>query len=102
MSHSHFSDSVSYLFNEQFLTTANLTLATRDIGLCCLAAYLVVSVLLGFQFYAAFLVILTTLFIIIDMFGLMYLLEIPLNAVSKTIFVIRGCVRPSTRLSLGT
>ena len=67
------------MFYEQYLTIVNL--AAMDIGLCFAAIYLISFVLLGFDFYAAFLIVLTILFIIIDMFGLMYLWAIPLNAV---------------------
>ena len=56
-------------------------MAALDIGLCIAAIYCISFVLLGFDFYAAFLIDLTILFIIIDMFGLMYLWNIPLNAV---------------------
>jgi len=75
-----FAYSVFYVFYEQYLTVVNL--AALDIGLCIAAIYIISFVLLGFDFYAAFLIVLTILFIIIDMFGLMYLWDIPLNAVS--------------------
>jgi len=75
-----FAYSVFYVFYEQYLTIVNL--AAMDIGLCIAAIYIISFVLLGFDFYAAFLIVLTILFIIIDMFGLMYLWDIPLNAVS--------------------
>ena len=71
--------SVFYVFYEQYLTVVKL--AALDIGLCIAAIYIISCVLLGFDFYAAFLIALTILFIIIDMFGLMYLWDIPLNAV---------------------
>ena len=70
------------MFYEQYLTVVNL--AALDIGLCIAAIYIISFVLLGFDFYAAFLIVLTILFIIIDMFGLMYLWDIPLNAVGGT------------------
>jgi len=75
-----FAYSVFYVFYEQYLTVVSL--AALDIGLCIAAIYCISFVLLGFDFYAAFLIDLTILFIIIDMFGLMYLWNIPLNAVS--------------------
>jgi len=75
-----FAYSVFYVFYEQYLTIVKL--AALDIGLCIAAIYVISFVLLGFDFYAAFLIALTILFIIIDMFGLMYLWDIPLNAVS--------------------
>ena len=58
-----------------------MNLAVLDILLCMAAIYCISFVLLGFDFYAAFLIDLTIFFIIIDMFGLMYLWNIPLNAV---------------------
>jgi len=78
--------SIFYVFYEQYLTIVNL--AAMDIGLCFAAIYLISFVLLGFDFYAAFLIVLTILFIIIDMFGLMYLWSIPLNALSVVNLVI--------------
>jgi len=75
-----FAYSIFYVFYEQYLTVVSL--AAMDIGLCIAAIYIISCVLLGFDFYAAFLIALTILFIIIDMFGLMYLWDIPLNAVS--------------------
>lgn len=75
-----FAYSVFYVFYEQYLTI--VPLAAMAIGLCIASVYFISWVLLGFDFYAAFLIALTILFIIIDMFGLMYLWDIPLNAVS--------------------
>ena len=44
--------------------------------------FLVTCVLLGFDFHTAFLILLCVFMIIIDMFGVMYLWHIELNAVS--------------------
>lgn len=75
-----FAYSIFYVFYEQYLTIVSA--AALNLGLCVCSIYLISFVLLGFDFYAAFLIVLTILFIIIDMFGLMYLWDIPLNAIS--------------------
>jgi Niemann-Pick C1 protein len=53
-----------------------------NLSLSFTAVFLVTCILLGFDFHTAFLIILCVFMIIIDMFGVMYLWHIELNAVS--------------------
>ncbi|CAF0966260.1 unnamed protein product [Adineta steineri] len=72
--------SIFYVFYDQYLTIwrnllTNLTLSFT-------AVFIVTCILLGFDFHTAFLIILCVFMIITDMFGVMYLWHIELNAIS--------------------
>lgn len=69
-----------YVFYDQYLTIWRNLLV--NLILSFIAVFLVTSVLLGFDFHTAFLILLCVFMIIIDMFGVMYLWHIELNAVS--------------------
>ena len=60
------------------VTTVYHFIAGVSIG----AVFVMVFILLGFDFISAFLVVVTISMITLDMFGVMYLWSIPLNAVS--------------------
>jgi len=72
--------SIFYVFYEQYLTIVEA--AALNLGLAIAAIFIISFVLLGFDIYGAFIVILTILFMLIDMLGFMYLWNIPLNAIS--------------------
>ncbi|XP_063075415.1 NPC intracellular cholesterol transporter 1 [Engraulis encrasicolus] len=72
--------SVFYVFYEQYLTIVYDTALNLCASLA--AIFVVTSVLLGFQFWSAFLVSLTIAMILVNMFGVMWLWGISLNAVS--------------------
>lgn len=68
------------MFYEQYLTIVYDTALNLCASLA--AIFVVTSVLLGFQFWSAFLVSLTIAMILVNMFGVMWLWGISLNAVS--------------------
>lgn len=72
--------SVFYVFYEQYLNIIPVTI--QSLGLCLAAIFLVTTVLLGFDVHSAILIIATIFMILMSMFGMMYLWDIPLNAVS--------------------
>ncbi|XP_066513297.1 NPC intracellular cholesterol transporter 1-like [Hoplias malabaricus] len=72
--------SVFYVFYEQYLTIAYDTALNLSVSLA--AIFVVSTVLLGFELWSALLVSLTIAMILINMFGVMWLWGISLNAVS--------------------
>ncbi|XP_036411674.1 NPC intracellular cholesterol transporter 1 [Colossoma macropomum] len=78
--HSVFPYSVFYVFYEQYLTIAHDT--ARNLGVSLAAVFAVTTVLLGFELWSAVLVSLTIAMILVNMFGVMWLWGISLNAVS--------------------
>ncbi|XP_061110400.1 NPC intracellular cholesterol transporter 1 isoform X2 [Conger conger] len=72
--------SVFYVFYEQYLTIAYDT--AFNLGMSLAAIFVVSTVLLGFEMWSALLVSLTIAMILVNMFGLMWLWNISLNAVS--------------------
>lgn len=80
--HSFFSpmDSIFYVFYEQYLTIIYDT--AFNLGVSLMAIFVVSTVLLGFELWSAVLVSLTIAMILVNMFGVMWLWNISLNAVS--------------------
>lgn len=72
--------SVFYVFYEQYLTIISDT--ALNLGVSLAAIFLVSAVLLGFEVWSAVLVSFTIAMILINMFGVMWLWNISLNAVS--------------------
>ncbi|XP_060099886.1 NPC intracellular cholesterol transporter 1 [Heteronotia binoei] len=72
--------SVFYVFYEQYLTIVRDTIFNLVVSLG--AIFLVTVVLLGFEVWAAIIVSLTIAMILVNMFGVMWLWGISLNAVS--------------------
>lgn len=72
--------SVFYVFYEQYLTIAHDT--ALNLGVSLAAILVVTTVLLGFELWAAVLVCGTIAMILVNMFGVMWLWDISLNAVS--------------------
>ncbi|XP_060762393.1 NPC intracellular cholesterol transporter 1 isoform X2 [Neoarius graeffei] len=72
--------SVFYVFYEQYLTIAHDTVFSLGISLA--AIFVVSTLLLGFELCSAALVCLTIAMILVNMFGVMWLWGISLNAVS--------------------
>lgn len=72
--------SVFYVFYEQYLTIAHDTVFNLCMSLGSI--FIVSAVLLGFELWSAVLVSLTIAMILINMFGVMWLWDISLNAVS--------------------
>jgi len=75
-----FAYSVFYVFYEQYLTVANDT--WQDLLICLVAIFVVTFLLMGFNFGLAACVCLTVAMIVVNLMGLMYLWDIPLNAVA--------------------
>lgn len=75
-----FLHSVFYVFYEQYLTIADDTALNLCVSL--LAIFVVTTVLLGFELWSAVLVCVTIAMILVNMFGVMWLWSISLNAVS--------------------
>ncbi|MGH0137993.1 UNVERIFIED_CONTAM: hypothetical protein FKN15_065324 [Acipenser sinensis] len=71
---------VFYVFYEQYLTIVNDTVFNLCVSLA--AIFIVTAVLLGFEVWSAVMVTLTIAMIIVNMFGVMWLWSISLNAVS--------------------
>ncbi|XP_041848223.1 NPC intracellular cholesterol transporter 1 [Melanotaenia boesemani] len=80
MDHRVFAYSVFYVFYEQYLTIAYDTALNLSVSLG--AIFVVTTVLLGFELWSAVLVSITIAMILVNMFGVMYLWDISLNAVS--------------------
>ncbi|XP_022613651.1 Niemann-Pick C1 protein isoform X2 [Seriola dumerili] len=80
MDHKVFAYSVFYVFYEQYLTIAYDTALNLSVSLA--AIFVVSTVLLGFELWSAVLVSLTIAMILVNMFGVMWLWGISLNAVS--------------------
>lgn len=72
--------SVFYVFYEQYLTIMNDTILNLCVSLA--AIFVVTTVLLGFELWAGVLVSITIAMILVNMFGVMWLWDISLNAVS--------------------
>lgn len=72
--------SVFYVFYEQYLTIISDT--ALNLGVSLAAIFLVSAVLLGFEVWSAVLVSFTIAMILVNMFGVMWLWNISLNAVS--------------------
>lgn len=75
-----FFHSVFYVFYEQYLTIVHDAIFNLCISLGSI--FLVTTVLLGFEVWAAVVVSVTIAMIIVNMFGVMWLWGISLNAVS--------------------
>ncbi|XP_071347267.1 NPC intracellular cholesterol transporter 1 [Trachinotus anak] len=80
MDHKVFAYSVFYVFYEQYLTIAYDTALNLSVSLA--AIFVVSTVLLGFELWSAVLVSLTIAMILVNMFGVMWLWDISLNAIS--------------------
>ncbi|KAI4905204.1 hypothetical protein NFI96_011036 [Prochilodus magdalenae] len=78
--HRVFAYSVFYVFYEQYLTIAKDT--ALNLGVSLVAVLVVTSILLGFELWSGILVTLTIAMILVNMFGVMWLWGISLNAVS--------------------
>lgn len=72
--------SVFYVFYEQYLTIAYDTALNLCVSLG--AIFVVTTVLLGFELLSAVMVSITIAMILVNMFGVMWLWSISLNAVS--------------------
>ena len=72
--------SVFYLFYEQYLTITDETIV--NLLLCIMSVFIMSFILLGFNLGPALIITITVAMITADMFGLMYLWGITLNAVS--------------------
>lgn len=72
--------SVFYVFYEQYLTIAHDTAFNLCVSLGSI--FLVSTVLLGFELWSAALVSVTIAMILVNLFGVMWLWSISLNAVS--------------------
>ncbi|KAL4623363.1 Niemann-Pick C1 protein [Arapaima gigas] len=75
-----FAYSVFYVFYEQYLSIAKDT--AFNLGVSLSAIFVVTTVLLGFEIWSAVLVCITIAMILVNMFGVMWLWNISLNAVS--------------------
>ncbi|KAF0046827.1 NPC intracellular cholesterol transporter 1 isoform X2 [Scophthalmus maximus] len=80
MDHKVFAYSVFYVFYEQYLTIAYDTALNLSASLA--AIFVVTAMLLGFELWSAVIVSLTIAMILVNMFGVMWLWDISLNAVS--------------------
>uniref|UniRef100_A0A8C2PQS4 Niemann-Pick disease, type C1 n=1 Tax=Cyprinus carpio TaxID=7962 RepID=A0A8C2PQS4_CYPCA len=78
--YSVFPYSVFYVFYEQYLTIIYDT--AFNLGMSLVAIFVVSTVLLGFELWSAVLVSFTIAMILVNMFGVMWLWDISLNAVS--------------------
>uniref|UniRef100_A0A8C6PMS6 NPC intracellular cholesterol transporter 1 n=1 Tax=Nothobranchius furzeri TaxID=105023 RepID=A0A8C6PMS6_NOTFU len=78
--HKVFAYSVFYVFYEQYLTIAHDT--ALNLGVSLLDIFVVTTVLLGFELWSAVIVTITIAMILVNMFGVMWLWGISLNAVS--------------------
>lgn len=72
--------SVFYVFYDQYLTIWRNLIVNLSSSFA--AVFLVTCILLGFDIHTSFLIILCVFMIVIDMFGVMYLWNIELNAIS--------------------
>ncbi|CAF4637357.1 unnamed protein product, partial [Rotaria socialis] len=71
---------VFYVFYDQYLTIWKNLIVNLSVSFA--AVFLVTCILLGFDIHTSFIIILCVFMIIIDMFGVMYLWHIELNAIS--------------------
>ncbi|KAM8850870.1 LOW QUALITY PROTEIN: NPC intracellular cholesterol transporter 1 [Spinachia spinachia] len=78
--HRVFAYSIFYVFYEQYLTIAHDTALNLSVSLA--AIFAVSTVLLGFEVWSAVLVSVTIAMILVNMFGVMWLWSISLNAIS--------------------
>ena len=69
-----------YVFYEQYLTVQYQ--AMYNLSISVVAIFLATFILLGFDLWSAFIVVILICFILAQMLGLMFLWDIPLNAVS--------------------
>ena len=74
------------MFYEQYLTIWRDT--AFNLGVSLAGVFFVSAILLGWDFYTAFLICITISMIIINMFGAMNLFNIELNAISLVNLVI--------------
>lgn len=72
--------SIFYVFYEQYLTIVDDTIF--NLGVSLGSIFIVTMVLLGFEIWAAIIVSFTIAMILVNMFGVMWLWGISLNAVS--------------------
>ncbi|KAM9308837.1 NPC intracellular cholesterol transporter 1 [Gastrophryne carolinensis] len=84
--YSVFAYSVFYVFYEQYLTIVDDTVFNLCLSLA--AIFFVAVILLGFEIWSAFLMSVTIAMILVNMFGVMWLWSISLNAVSLVNLVI--------------
>lgn len=87
--------SVFYVFYEQYLTIAYDTALNLSVSLA--AIFVVTTVLLGFDLWSAVIVCITIAMILVNMFGVMWLWNISLNAVSLVNLVM---VRSNTKVNV--
>uniref|UniRef100_A0A673B8K7 SSD domain-containing protein n=1 Tax=Sphaeramia orbicularis TaxID=375764 RepID=A0A673B8K7_9TELE len=80
MDHHVFAYSIFYVFYEQYLTIVHDT--ALNLGVSVGAIFVVTTVLLGFELWSAVIVCITIAMILVNMFGVMWLWGISLNAVS--------------------
>uniref|UniRef100_A0A3Q1FYK2 Niemann-Pick disease, type C1 n=1 Tax=Acanthochromis polyacanthus TaxID=80966 RepID=A0A3Q1FYK2_9TELE len=78
--HKVFAYSVFYVFYEQYLTIAYDTALNLSVSLASI--FVVTTVLLGFELWSAVMISITIAMILVNMFGVMWLWSISLNAVS--------------------
>ncbi|XP_034559487.1 NPC intracellular cholesterol transporter 1 [Notolabrus celidotus] len=78
--HKVFAYSIFYVFYEQYLTIAYDTALNLSVSLASI--FVVTTVLLGFEAWSAMMVSITIGMILVNMFGVMWLWNISLNAVS--------------------
>lgn len=86
--------SVFYVFYEQYLTIIYDTALSLCVSLASI--FVVSTVLLGFELWSAVLVCLTIAMILVNMFGVMWLWGISLNAVSLVNLVMVSHGRPTS------
>lgn len=72
--------SIFYVYYEQYLTMWRDVLVSLSISIA--AIFVVTFILLGLDIHSSFVVLITIVMIVIDLFGVMYLWDITLNAVS--------------------
>jgi len=80
--------SVFYVFYDQYLTIWHNLIV--NLSLSFSAVFLVTCILLGFDLHTSFLIILCVMMIIADMFGVMFLWHIELNAISVVNIIMVG------------
>lgn len=78
--------SVFYVFYEQYLTMWADTFAS--IGYCLIAAFLFYLLASGFNVVTTFAVMFTSVMVVLNMMGIMFLWNIPLNAVSNVNLIV--------------
>ncbi|XP_037873250.1 NPC intracellular cholesterol transporter 1 homolog 1b [Bombyx mori] len=78
--------SIFYVYYEQYLTIWGDTFAA--LGYCLIGALVINLLASGFNFLTTFAVIFTAILVVINMMGVMYIWNIPLNAVSCVNLVV--------------